>query len=319
MIKLWILFFTFVHLISSTSPTDINCSYVFYTFTVVGYTYHCDIRYDPNIISEETAVINQARGTHESHKTDDDVTGFYSSSKKIEIFPRDLEKVFKNLKLIVINYGRLTNIHQADLKPFKNLENLNLAYNDIKVINEGLFDFNLDLAYISLSNNKIYQIHPEVFTPLTKLSYLSLETNVCIDIRVDNSVRDVMELIKKIKVSCVNGEIKSTAATELSDLKNLTAQILSTGADTNEKIENLQQAVKATDINLQSFKSEVLAALQKILDKIEENSVCLKASQDKVDIALNDEMTNIEAGLSALESETEEQKKAVDNLSGDIF
>lgn len=194
--------------------TDINCSYEYFTFIAVGYTYHCDIRYSPNIISEESAVINQARGTHESYKNDDDVTGLYSSSKTIAIFPRGLEKIFKNLKLISINYGRLSEIHQSDLKPFPKLQYFSLPYNNIKIIEKGLFEYNPELAYISFSNNDVHEIYPEVFSRLKKLNYLVLDSNSCIDRRADDSLSQIKDIIKDIANKCTNTAVTTTTTTE---------------------------------------------------------------------------------------------------------
>ncbi|KAL7013009.1 hypothetical protein ACKWTF_015148 [Chironomus riparius] len=193
------LFLSFIHISTST---DINCSFEYYSFTVIGNTYHCDIRYDPNIISEETAVVNSAIGTHESYRSDYDVTGIYSSSKKIEVFPRGLEKIFKNLKLIAIYYGRLTEVHQADLKPFTKLVYLSLANNDIKIIEEGLFDFNPKLAFISFAENKILQIHSTVFNNLKELRHLILEGNACTNRRADSSVFQVKYIIGEFTAKC---------------------------------------------------------------------------------------------------------------------
>ena len=181
---------------------DIKCSYETYNFDSIGETYHCDVQIDPDITSEDSAVISKASGSHECLKTDDDVHGFYVDGKTVKVFPRGLEKIFKNLKLIAIHYGRIEKIHQSDLNPFSQLESLNLAYNDIEVLEKGLFDFNPELKSLSFWNNKISQIHPNVFDHLTKLVTLRLTDNHCIDIKADKSKYEVKGVIKQVKLNC---------------------------------------------------------------------------------------------------------------------
>jgi len=157
-----------------------------------------------NIKSKESAVINSNNGSHLSGKNNTDVTGFYSSdgSRVIKYIPRNLENIFTNLKMILINYGRLKEIQQSDLRPFSKLVFLGLSENDIEYLEDGLFFYNPELAYIGFNSNKIIQIGTQVFCHLNKLVSLHLEKNICINMEADKNQTAVIEIISQTKVKC---------------------------------------------------------------------------------------------------------------------
>ncbi|KAL7013012.1 hypothetical protein ACKWTF_015150 [Chironomus riparius] len=195
------------------SSTNIDCTYQIYTFFVIGPTYYCKVSSNLNITSPELAAIDSASDNHTASKFNDDVFGFWAENKTINFFPQNLDKIFKNLKLIVIMHGKINEIHQDDLKPFPQLEYLNLHNNTIEVLEEGLFDFNPNLAFISFANNKLYKIHPEVFDKLTKLSFLFLDANKCVDKLAKDDYKALSKAIKEVKFKCLNDTITTTTST----------------------------------------------------------------------------------------------------------
>jgi hypothetical protein len=229
-----------------------------------------------------------------------------------------------------------------------------LAHNDIKVVEQGLFDYNPDLVLISLSNNMIQQIHPDVFNHLTKLSYLNLKSNYCIDRNADNTLKEIKEIMqvmgnlcpytstttteKEVLTTTTSAWLESTEEPTIDQfqlkIQNIESKLEKSNLESSEKyrnltekIEKVENALKNTDENIQNLKTEMIGAMQKILEKFEESSMrCerktaekidaisldLKATQNEAFTALNDRMNNLEAGLSILQSKMSEQKKAAD-------
>ena len=189
--------------LGSSGSVTIECEYLKDTsWQAVGSVYYCDVQNELKIFSPKSAIIDGAVGSHKGGRNNDDVLGFWSWNKNIKLFPRELDKVFKNLKAITIRNGVIREIHQRDLKPFSHLEYLDLTDNDIEIIEEGLFNYNPDLAVIWISSNKIHQIHSNVFDNLNKLIHLYLDDNNCIDMNAENDSSAVREVIKIIQQNC---------------------------------------------------------------------------------------------------------------------
>ncbi|CAG9811711.1 unnamed protein product [Chironomus riparius] len=171
----------FIACFSSSSQVSIECDYSTYTYEVLGNTYRCNVKNSPNVINSETALITSTYGVHQSGKSNNDVIGFHVAGNNFQYFPQGLEKNFKNIKLIYMFRCKLTEIHQAELKPFPNLVYIYLFANLIEVIEPGLFDFNPNLEYISIGDNKIAHIDANVFNGLTMLWHLHLNSVPCYD------------------------------------------------------------------------------------------------------------------------------------------
>jgi len=197
------------------SSVNIECEYYTSYWNDHGPVYTCEIQNTLNITSRESAVIHSETGYHVGYESNDDVTCFWSVNalRVIEYFPRNLENIFTNLKIIKIAYGRLKEIKQSDLKPFSNLVFLGLEYNDIKFLEDGLFAYNPELTYINLYGNKITHIGIQVFENLNKLSGLYLGSNTCINTYSTNHQRAVREVIKQAKVRCQHYSESSKSTT----------------------------------------------------------------------------------------------------------
>ena len=176
------------------TSTLIDCNYYADDYYLFGYNYRCTVDNDPNIISKESAVINEVTGSHQTSKSHNDVLGIYASDKTIHFFPKGLEKTFKNIKLIDITICQLKEIHQADLKPFPNLVHLSLSYNEIEVIEEGLFDYNPNLEVVGFYERKLVHIDPNVFDNLNKLRSFWFSLVPCVGLDVEDSKEDVKKL-----------------------------------------------------------------------------------------------------------------------------
>jgi Leucine-rich repeat (LRR) protein len=150
----------------------------------------------------QTSHISSSSGVHWGGKCNDDVLGIDGKDKIIQYFPKGLNLIFRNLKAIDIENGRIKELNQNDLMPYTNLEYLDLGNNDIEVLMDGVFDYNPKLKVISLSRNKLYKIGTNVFTGLYNLDYLVLEGNRCIDENAKFDFNGVQNIIKNAKLSC---------------------------------------------------------------------------------------------------------------------
>ncbi|KAL7012503.1 hypothetical protein ACKWTF_014891 [Chironomus riparius] len=185
---------------------DIQCDYGTDFYFAVDFVYQCKLQNTLNIKSRESAVISSVNGSHSSGKTSADVTGFWSSFSAIEYFPRNLDNIFTNLEIILINNGRLKEIQQSDLRPFTKLGFLSLSDNEIVFLEDGLFAYNPELEYVGFAYNKIIQIGSQVFDNLNKLTWLWLLGNKCINMDANNNQTAVKEVISQAKVKCYNSE-----------------------------------------------------------------------------------------------------------------
>jgi hypothetical protein len=186
-----------------------DCLFSHENWLEFGSSYTCKVQDKLNICSRESSVIDQIVGLHECGKTNEYVTVFHSDGNSIEYFPRGLTELFPNLKIIYIEYGRLKELTQDDLKPFVHLEALGVWENDIMTIEDGIFSHNPKLMSIVLENNKITRIGQHVFDNHDQIYRLILTNNYCIDLRADTSA-EVKLLIELTKVKCYSGDLLTT-------------------------------------------------------------------------------------------------------------
>ncbi|KAL7029516.1 hypothetical protein ACKWTF_006264 [Chironomus riparius] len=195
-----------LHMSYASIPLDIDCNYYTTKFNILGKIYHCEVTNVLNITSPLDATITSMNGSHELDKTNNDVIGFKVDGKGTEYFPQYLQEFFPNLKLIMIENGRIKEIHQSDLKPFPELVSLDLWENDIEVLDEGLFDFNPKLAGFWIFHNKIFHVDYQVFDNLSKLIYIDMFMNVCIDKMGSYSKSAVQQVVDYAKMYCQDKE-----------------------------------------------------------------------------------------------------------------
>ncbi|CAG9810030.1 unnamed protein product [Chironomus riparius] len=238
MIKKLFLSILVLHFVVSSSLIEINCDYHDDgDWWVLKKFYYCNVKNQMNIDSPDRAYIESVTGKHLRDKIFDDVEGFEADNLTIHYFPRGLENIFKNLKMIDINNGRLKEIHQSDLKPFSKLVCLELYENDIESLEKGLFDYNPKLEMVWLSSNKIFHVDVNLFDNLVKLTYLSLDANRCISEYAENDTKKVKEIIKYSKQNCK----------DMIYLKKLFPDFMANIDKMEENIENLEIDILANN------------------------------------------------------------------------
>lgn len=193
--------------ITSITSTQINCIYNTINYTALNLTYQCIVDNDPNIINDKSAVIKSVDGVHAPRKTNNDVIGFFANKKTIQIFPKNLERFFRNLKALRIENCGLKEIFQSDLKKFPKLVYLRLPENEIEVIEEGLFAFNLNLEVVDFTDNNLIHVDPNVFDNLKKLSNFWFTNSSCVDFLALDSESQVRMGIHLVKKQCKSLEV----------------------------------------------------------------------------------------------------------------
>jgi Leucine rich repeat len=177
----------------------LNCDFETSNWTAVGPVYYCKVERPLFIVSSLDTEVLSVEGTHQENMTSVEVSGFYSFNSFVKFFPSKLNQHFPNLVAIWINYGRIKEIHQSDLKPFTQLVRLDLGENDIRALEEGLFDFNPDLKFVGFVKNKICKIDANVFDRLVNLAYLELSNNDCFNVGASDSTSEVKNVIRQLK------------------------------------------------------------------------------------------------------------------------
>lgn len=171
-----------------------------YNYGLLRNLYTCEISGRLHVTRRGTS-INRIDGYHMQGKRTNEVQAFKGDASIINYFPRDLEKQFPNLLVILLNLVQLKEIRQIDLKPFTDLRYLDLFENKIEYLEADLFKYNRRLEVIWLSNNKIKFIDDNVFQGLG-LTSLYLAYNECISKSVTDNPTSLMYFLDMIKIQC---------------------------------------------------------------------------------------------------------------------
>ncbi|CAG9810854.1 unnamed protein product [Chironomus riparius] len=273
---------------------EIQCEYGTDSYFAVRFVYECRLRNTLNIKSRESAVINSVNGSHLSGKSNADVTGFWSSDSSyvIEYFPRNLDNIFTNLKMIEIQYGRLKEIQQSDLRPFTKLVVLSLYDNNIEFLEDGLFAYNPELKFVDFSANKIIHIGSQVFDNLNTLTSLWLHENKCIDMDGNNIQTSVKEVISQAKSRCLDyPEIDK-------DLQKLENSLLYVSSE----------SLPIFDQNLQKLQSRFQNSTISQYLPLKERFQAITSWKSKNIWTVKDKMSSIETALASCKSELNQIK-----------
>ncbi|CAG9798743.1 unnamed protein product [Chironomus riparius] len=290
--KIILFFITFATILRSFSSLDIDCSYIIHNYPHVQLISCCHVVNILNIEFPDKALIKFVSG---SDIEKDETTGFRIYNKTTQYFPRGLENVFENLKVIEISHGHLRDIRREDLHPFGLLEVLYLYANDIEILEEGVFENNINLKFITLSQNRIIHIDQNVFDNLNQLIHLYLNKNECIDLQADN-LNPLEKVIKATNFMCksknyanlhesiivlesIKNNLKledfSTYYKNLTNLENMTKVKNFKNSTITKRIHRLKDwsfEVLWSDVsNFNKFLTRFNASVLERLDKLEQN------------------------------------------------
>lgn len=240
-----------------------------------NHKYRCEVYNNPNISSKESAQIDLVNGTHMKGKFNNDEIFFHSAHKIINYIPSGLEKVFTNLRGIVLWNSGIKEVRRNDLKTYKKLTYLLIADAcKIEVLEDGLFDLNPQMEFIGFENCQIFHIYPKIFDNLHHLKGLYFKGNTCVIKRSAPNATVIKEVIENVKVNCRNPDysnldVKFTKLEEESknlNLKSISAYIVSLKDLQTEfnasKITNSTNLIER--IHVLENKGEILEAISEL-------------------------------------------------------
>lgn len=166
---------------STVSGGRMTCVYLTRSYNDAEPTFYtCQPVNTQTIFNGSRISIGCVDGQHAFGKYNDDVKAIYFGSvPNLGFFPQNINKIFKNLNLIIIYNSPMIEITKDDLKPFKNLKYFYLMATGVKIIQENLFLYNPDLLTVWLYNSQITHIHPNALVGLNSLYVLRLDLNSC--------------------------------------------------------------------------------------------------------------------------------------------
>jgi hypothetical protein len=212
---------------------------------VLDVRYSCDVKKFPNITGPET-FITSVTGTHLDGMNNllvEAIDWDETPSFHIARFPRGIENIFPNLKLIRIYNTKLEKIGKTDFKPFKELQMLAIHGNYFEIIERDLFEYVPKLKYIRISACNISYIDPHVFDHLKDLEQLYFESNICVNENAFGK-SNVAKLITKLKDKC------SDSLKLSSYISNLSVKI----SHLSEKVSMMEQNEKTLMEKIERFK-----------------------------------------------------------------
>ncbi|KAG5679655.1 hypothetical protein PVAND_009210 [Polypedilum vanderplanki] len=237
--------------------------------------------------------------------------GYYRSAN-LKYFPRNLEKVFKNLETFAIQDSNLIELTSEDLKPFLKLTALCLDGYPIEIIRENLFIHNPELEVLYIASNKINHIDPNALSHLNNLKSIYFFDNICKLSKVLVETRSgILEIVKEIEQGkCQSPSTTSTATTTTENplilqINQLKQQIEEQQEEIsklkNESIEKEQNNKKLTEENKK---------YQKIIDK-QEKQLKEQKTQNQNLTKTNQEM---KSNLKVFEAKNEEMEKNIEKI-----
>lgn len=190
-------------MLNASSAIVIDCTFNSATsYAILGHPYQCIVQNRLSMIFQEDLIIEAATGTHVNLKSHDDVISIQINNKGVQFIPKEMEKVFVNLKSIFIYISNI-----QEIRP--NLIYFEISNSDLWFIEDGTFDFNPNLEAIWLPNNKIFHFDANVFKNLHKISWLGLSSNSCGNKNIQGSLDNAKALIDSIKANCFDGDFHS--------------------------------------------------------------------------------------------------------------
>ena len=252
------------------------------------------------------------------------VAGFTAEDKNVQFFPRGLEQIFKNIKVICINKCQLKDVRQHDLKQFNQLQYLSLEYNDIEILEANLFKYNPELQLIRFHDNKLVHIDANVFNNLWKLVHLELRSNPCISLDANNDRSAMQNIAEQLESKC-----KSAEFTTLEDkFGKLEEEIFTTKSENfaifEAKLKNFEIEFNNSTIgNVSSLNARLQTLLQwrpPIFDFVNYKFNLVKQNligcKSELTMSLNEPQTSQDQKFSIIDEKMSNQSKTLENRPG---
>ncbi|CAG9802033.1 unnamed protein product [Chironomus riparius] len=207
---LFVVIFAIILILKDSNAVNVDCSIQDNVWTPFGHFKEC-LAY--RVVSKEPG---QKLEAIESYTDLAELKSFYIyQSPYCFYLPSGIEKIFPNLKTLIIAYSGLMSITQDDLAPFPDLLGLYIDVTKITSIHGDLFINNKNLEELSLQQNQITYVEPDSFKFLTKLISFDFNGNSCHSKKA-NGRDNVESLMIDIETNCnvkefVKPEIESSS------------------------------------------------------------------------------------------------------------
>ncbi|CRK99763.1 CLUMA_CG013012, isoform A [Clunio marinus] len=144
---------------------NLSCVLKNLKFSLWGRKYYTSIIISCSITKPNT-IIRKINGKHLDGKSDKDVEAIYFTNTTVNYFPLGLNKIFPNLKAVIIHKCGLKSITQRDLVALENIEILRCKHNKISSLPYNLFRSMHKLRVISFYDNSLQFMSSEVLRPI---------------------------------------------------------------------------------------------------------------------------------------------------------
>jgi len=181
----------------------------------------CDYKTDHSFfdIHEHGSIACDARNlrvTTPNEKITQASTNFQNGNDKVRalrilkqtfnFIPSSIDKLFPNLRGILIEDSDVFRVFQSNFKAFPELRGLWLRRNKwLEVLERDLFKFNKKLIYINLCFNNLKHIDANILDDINCLSTIEFVWNPCVDMNVANEPMTALKV--KFQQNCQNGNV----------------------------------------------------------------------------------------------------------------
>lgn len=142
-------------------------------------------------------------GQHQGLENNEDVIGFsIRKSPNLKMFPREVGKIFPNLKYFEIDNSSITTLTREDLLNFGHLQGLWMPKNHIVSLDSDLFVNVQGLRFLSFRQNKLKYVGANILTPLLNLQSANFCENTTIDKSFNDGDEELAEMNKEIAIKC---------------------------------------------------------------------------------------------------------------------
>lgn len=131
----------------------------------------------------------------------DDVENLNIYEQNLTFVPKNIDKFFKNLKLLGWYNSNLMQLSAVDLRPFPQLLVMIIRFNDLPSIDGDLLKYNTKLRFVSFMGNRVQHIGRDLVANLKDLEWLEFLLNTCIH-RQATTRSEVISLSALLPVLC---------------------------------------------------------------------------------------------------------------------
>lgn len=197
----------------------LDCIYNYSLYN--SYTCVANVRFDDG----DERNVSQVSQNHIDGLSNEKVKALQIDHQGLLHMPRGVEQFYSNLQTLRIFYTLISEISSEDLK-LSQLEMLAVHDTLIRTLSGDLFQHTPKLSVINFSNSRISHIGLNVLRSMYKFKSVYLKNNVCVNVKAENDMEAVAEIINTLAIDCPPLITTSIAASTTTDQQsNLIAEI----------------------------------------------------------------------------------------------